>query len=32
MGKKITDIKMRCDASWVRKSKAGGGKKSKATQ
>ena len=32
MGKKIMDIKTRRDASRGRKSKAGGGKKSKATQ
>ena len=29
---KIMDLKMRCDTSQGRKSKAGGGKKSKATQ
>ena len=32
MGKKIIDIKTQRDASRGRKSKAGGGKKSKATQ
>ena len=32
MGRKIMDIKTQRDASRGRKSKAGGGKKSKATQ
>ena len=32
MGKKMRDKTTRRDASWGRKSKAGGGKKSKVTQ